>query len=78
MLKIIIINILITLFIVFYIAPKCNKFEHFDDILIFKAASEIGKVLFLQNNKIVIPKDIHIKGNVEIDKSLKVNNKLIK
>lgn len=77
MINIIIINIIITLFIVFYLGPKCNKYEHFD-LLTLKAASQIGKEIFLQNNEIVIPQNIHIKGNVIIDKKLTVKKSNIK
>lgn len=73
MIKIIIINIIITLVIVFYIKPKC---EHFD-LETLNAAKEICKKIFLTDGKIVIPQDIIIDGKVEITKSLKVKKKLI-
>jgi hypothetical protein len=76
MIKIIIINIIITLFIIYITNLKCNKCEHFD-LATIKAATQIGKEIFLTNGKVVIPQNIVIDGNVEITKSLKIKNKII-
>lgn len=79
MINIIIINIIITLFIVFYLTPKCKNCEHFDatTLIAMNAAKEIGKSIFLTDGKIVIPKDIIIDGSLQV-KSLKINNKSLK
>jgi hypothetical protein len=74
MINIILINIVITLFIV-YLFNKRRR-EHFD-IDTLKAATKLGRIIFFDKGKIVIPQDLVINGNVEITKKLKVRNKTI-